>query len=794
VAVEDVLSNACVYVPDHHLFVSREPQPTTLARYRRQVASRQTILEQVRQQPDQTLPQALAWTHHDTQRAGPVMLSLACAHEKYVVEREGTVRFQTASAAGSDWFATAAEMRPQFGDGAAAPVARSLEGGWLPVPVISVEQGGLSYRQRSLVAPLAAPAEAPAAEPPASACVIDFEIHNRQPHPAPAALSLVFQRHGQTNPPFTLHASGSGPQLMIQDQVVGLVDTAGLNTLTSVVEGATLRLSGPLGPGATARCAVHLAPGREFQLHQLRQVGPASWRAAVQEYWQATLASATQIETPDPLLNHLIRSSQVRCLIAARHEAAGARVAPWIAAMSYGPLESEAHSVIRGMDFLGHAGFAQRGLDFFIHRYNTNGFLTTGYTTFGTAWHLWTLGEHFRLTRDTHWLRRQAPELARVGHWVLRQTAKTRRGGSTDPAAPARDPTRGPDPPVEGLMPPGVLADWNAFAYHFCLNAYYYAALRELAFALGEIGDTNAAAFAQGAADLRDRLRRAYAWTQARAPVLPLRNGTWIPAYPSQLHSPGRLADFFPGQDAGRSWCYDVELGAHQLVPAGVLDPHSREVTRLLDHMEDVQFLADGWFDYPATLNQADWFNLGGFSKVQPYYTRNAEIYALRDEVTPFLRSYFNTLASLLNPEVLTFWEHFRHSGAWDKTHETAYFLQQTRFLCLLERGEDLWLAPFLPRAWLRDGNQVSVRGAPTFFGAVSYALQSRLGQGEIEATVTAPSRQPPRRIVLRLRHPDGLWIRAVSVNGRDLRDFDARSGIVRLTPAASQLHLRVRY
>ena len=138
------------------------------------------------------------------------------------------------------------------------------------------------------------------------------------------------------------------------------------------------------------------------------------------EATSAALAPATQIETPDQALNHIIWSSQVRCLIAARNEADGARVAPWIAAMSYGPLESEAHSVIRGMDFLGHADFARRGLEYFIHRYNTNGFLTTGYTTFGTAWHLWTVGEHYQLTQDREWLGRMAPELRRVGEWILR--------------------------------------------------------------------------------------------------------------------------------------------------------------------------------------------------------------------------------------------------------------------------------------------------------------------------------------------------------------------------------------
>ena len=60
---------------------------------------------------------------------------------------------------------------------------------------------------------------------------------------------------------------------------------------------------------------------------------------------------------------------------------------------------------------------------------------------------------------------------------------------------------------------------------------------------------------------------------------------------------------------------------------------------------------------YPAAMNEADWFNMGGFSKAQPYYSQIPEIYALRDEARPFLRSYFNTLASLVNAEVLSIYE-----------------------------------------------------------------------------------------------------------------------------------------
>jgi hypothetical protein len=461
--------------------------------------------------------------------------------------------------------------------------------------------------------------------------------------------------------------------------------------------------------------------------------------------------------------------------------------------MSYGPLESEANSVIRGMDFMGHGEFARRGLDFFIHRYNTNGFLTTGYTTFGTAWHLWTLGEHYQLYRDTNWLRQVAPEVERVALWIVRQTEKTKRQG-----------------PEYGLMPPGVLADWNSFAYHYAMNAYYFAALREVGSALSDLPTSNSSRGQEAqtdiavlraslsalthAAELRTNILRAYRWTQSQTPALPLRNGTWIPHYPSQVHSPGKLADFFPGQDGGRSWCYDVEIGAHQLIPTGVLDPRDREVERMLDHMEDVQFLSDGWFDYPATMNEKDWFNLGGFSKVQPYYTRNCEVYALRDDVKPFVRSYFNTLAAMLNPEVLTFWEHFHHSGAWDKTHETGYFLHQTRTMLVTERGDELWLAPFITCNWLKDGQALSVSNAPTRFGPVSYRIESHLAEGFIRATINPPTHQPPDRIVLRLRSPDGSPIRSVRVNGKAHRDFDKAKGLVRLPTAGQPLELRVLY
>ncbi len=780
VAVEDVLANDGVYLPDHGLFVVREPMPVTLAEYKQRVASRKTILEEVRSLPDQTLAQTMAKTHHEAQREGPVLLSLACDNAKFVLERDGVIRcVGTTNPASSD-SETGLEVKPQFGDGKAQLLSRTLDGGWLPIPVITYVQDGVAYQQRSFVAPCDEAGGNPARLNRPSVGVFEFTLTNTEAAPAKASMTLSFADQGKGADSLKLTPAPRGWLVSNSRGLLALAATTTAAPLAVTTQSDRLAVSGELPPHGSAEFVVFLPTQADSALESL---DAARLRAATETYWNAALAPATQIATPDPLLNDVIRSSQVRCLIDARSEAAGERVAAWIAAMSYGPLESESHSVIRGMDCLGHDEFARRSLDFFIHRYNTNGFLTTGYTTFGTAWHLWTLGEHYRLTQDREWLRQIAPEIARVGHWIVRQTEKTKRHDM-----------RGQPAPESGLMPPGVLADWNAFAYHFTMNAYYAAALKELADALGDIGHPDTAFFKRHAEELKASTRRAYAWTQAQAPALALRDGTWIPHYPSQVHSPGPLGDFFPGQDVGRSWCYDVELGAHQLVPTGVLDARSREVERMLDHMEDVQFLADGWFDYPATMNRADWFNLGGFSKVQPYYTRNCEIYALRDDVKPFVRSYFNSIATLLNPEVLTFWEHFRHSGAWDKTHETGYFLHQTRTMLVQERGAELWLAPFVTDQWLKDGSRISVKAAPTAFGKLSYAISSHLAQDFIEARIEPPAGKGLRQVVLRLRHPEGKPIRAVNVNGKRHSAFDSGKGLVRITSRGKPVAIRVQY
>jgi len=672
-----------------------------------------------------------------------------------------------------------------LGSGKGKRGKRHLHGEWLPAPVTTVDEDGVVYRQRTFVAPVD---DAPIPDGPGwlyerALCVTECTVHNTNTEDADASLIFTLFSEIKDNKLAELLPMGKGFVATKDGRLLAYVDPAGPVALDGRIQSGTVTFSGVVPAGQTARCFVYLPAWHvEPEDFALLQGGP-KWLQKTESYWQRLLAESMQVELPDSLLTNAIRASQVHCLLAARNEDRGRRVAAWIASDRYGPLESEAHSVIRGMDMMGHREFARRSLEFFIKRYNPEGYLTTGYTIMGTGWHLWTLAEHYERTQDADWLRRVAPEVARVCQWIARQCEKTERLDA-----------RGEKMPEYGLVPPGVAADWNRYAYRFVQEAHYYAGLCRAARALAEIGHPEAVTLIEKAGQFRENIQRAYRWTQARSPVLPLADGTWVPAYPGMLYCFGRIEDILPGEDGNRSWCYDVELGAHHLAVLGALDPAGAETAWIADHMEDVWFLHAGMGDYPAEKSREGPFNLGGFSKVQPYYTRIAEIYALRDDVKPFIRAYFNTIPTLLSREILSFWEHFHNIAAWNKTHETGYFLAQTRLMLVMERGDDLWLAPFVTNNWLKDGMTIAVRAAPTKFGQVNYSISSSVDRGFVEAVIDPPAHHLPKRIVLRLRHPAGKPIQSVTVNGKPHEDFDVANECIRLKPNGGSIQVRALY
>lgn len=535
VAVDDVIEQGAVWVPDAGLLVACNPK-LTIDAYQRKVASRKTVLERVREMHEQTFQQAMAKTHHKVQNNGPMLLSLACDNRKFIVERDGTLRREDV------------HIRPQFAGGKAQWTQRHLYGGWLPVPVITWREGDMIYRQTTFVAPLD---EQPIAGSNGwlyerAACITLIEAENTGNQHANGEVSFAVQPQAEIQPLPDGYALKHGASTTMVRY--------GHHRWDGSVQGDTLTLRCPLSP--KERCHLVLAMPA-WQTGGAWDV-PDGKDALVrtERYWYDVMQDATQIDIPDATLLNVIRASQVHCLLAARNEAGAQRVAAWIAAMAYGPLESEAHSVIRGMLLLGHREFARRSLDYFVHRYSPVGFLTTGYTLMGTGWHLWTLGEYVALTHDHEWLRRNAPAVNKVCRWILRQREKTvRRTSNGEPV------------PEYGLMPPGVMADWNAYAYYFTLNGYYYAGLQHAARALADIADPNAEEILQEAQRSAETFFTHTSAHRRRCPSSPCRTGAGCPAHhrrctaPPQRHTSfrartGTAAGHMTWNWAHTNWCH----------------------------------------------------------------------------------------------------------------------------------------------------------------------------------------------------------------------------------------------
>ena len=771
VRLGDVLAGRGVYLADQGLFISKAGQ--TLRAYRKSIAGEKTVLERVRSMPDQTFGAAMAKTYRPVHFGGPTLLSLGSDNWKWLVEADGSVVWEPK--------AEVADKQMPFENRRCAAVIRFngrplhpvadpvLPAGmerWMPVVSLEAEPSQAKGSQRTQCRFTAF--VAPVGGRGLFVGRIDLD--------GSGTLDLSFLADCNRGVAAKVVSVARRIEVIDGDRLVASVEMDG-GTSRIGGTGGTLEVS---GEGSVTFTIPGWDAARQVAQDEARTSPRTPYEGDFIRYWKAVGQTGMQIQIPDKLLSDIIETSRIRCIVDARNEDDEKRIAPWIAEIHYGPLESEANTLIRGMALMGHRDYVERSLDYFIHLYNPAGYLTTGYTVVGTGWHLWTLGEAFALNPDRAWLKRHAADVARVCRWVITQRRKTMKLD-----------VLGQKPPQYGLVPPGVIADWNAYQYYFYSNGTYCAGLEAAGKALESIGYPGAAAFVKEAAAYRQDIVRAYRWAQARTPAVELQDGTWVPGQPSQIHCPGPLSEYYPGDDGSRSWCYDVEVGPHNLIQQGILSPDGTDSKEMADHLEDDMFLREGWGDYPAAETRKDWFDLGGFAKVQPYYARLAEVYAMRDDVKPFIRSYFNAIAAMVDPANLTLWEHFDHMGAPDKTHETGVFLQQTRFMFVKERDRELWLAPMVTNNWMKDGMVVSIQQAPTFFGEAGYRIESHIAKGHIDAVVTPPTRTLPSEIVLRLRHPDGKRMKSVTVNGKPWPRFDPAREIVMLPADRGELRVR---
>jgi hypothetical protein len=513
-----------------------------------------------------------------------------------------------------------------------------------------------------------------------------------------------------------------------------------------------------LDPGETATFQFYL-PHRPVSAERASTLAKTDFNARLAEcrrFWKQKLASAAQINLPEKRINEMIRAGLLHLDLITYGLEPADPLAPTIGV--YSPIGSESSPIIQFMDSMGWHETARRALMYFLDKQHDDGFMQNfGGYMLETGAALWSLGEHYRYTRDDEWVRQIKPKLLKSCDFILKWRERN-----------FRENLRGRG---YGLLD-GKTADPEDPFRSFMLNGYHYLGLKRVAEMLAKVDPIESQRLYKEADAFKQDIRTAFNETMARSPVAPLGDGSWRPTVAPWADYPGPLSLFGGGGKwftHGTVTTRDSLLGPLYLVIQEVFEPDERETTQMLNFHNVLMTERNVAFS-------------------QPYYSPHPFVHLLRGEVKPFLKAYYGAVASLADRQTYTFSEHY-FSSSPHKTHEEGWFLMQTRRMLYQEQGETLKLLPGAPRAYLANGKRIELTNVATYFGPVSLRVISKLSKNRIEAEVECRSEHKPKVVELRLPHPKGR--RPILVKGGT---YDAKTESIRVAPFNGRASLVLKY
>lgn len=448
-------------------------------------------------------------------------------------------------------------------------------------------------------------------------------------------------------------------------------------------------------------------------------------------FWQKKLSQGAQVRLPEPRLDEMVRAGILHLDLVTYGREPRGTLAPTIGV--YCPIGSESSPIIQFLDSMGYHDIARRSLMYFMDKQHDDGFIQNfGNYMLETGPALWSMGEHWRLTRDDAWVRSIEDKLAKACDYMIAWRKRNMK------------------PELRGRgygMMDGKVADPEDPYHIFMLNGYAWLGMSRVAEMLAKINPGESRRIARQADALKKDIRTAFFECVAKAPVVPLGDGTWSPTVGPWAEARGPVALFADkgkwfshGEFVGR----DSALGPIYLVLQEVFGPHEPAADML------VAYGAELYHQRNAALSQ-------------PYYSPHLHVHLMRGEVKPFLKGYYNTVAALADRQTYTFWEHLFHVSP-HKTHEEGWFLMQTRHMLWREEGRTLHLLPAIPRAWMESGKRIELNRVASYFGPFTLHVESHLDQENcIRAVVECRSNRRPKTVELRLPHPLGRKAARVS-------------------------------
>jgi len=633
------------------------------------------------------------------------------------------------------------------------PTKRTIQDGILPIGITHWQLQGVEVEQVVFATPLDG-TDPQGLAPPADACGVlmaRFRFEN----------TTESSVHVQL--PFFCRASDEPEQLRFYDGLIW----SGDNLRASVEPDR----SGEIAEAGGLTYTVELLAGETCQLllkvpyialnnreiEQLRNLDFDSQRKAVAEYWRRKLDQGMRLTTPESMLNEFHRAHLAHLLINCEKEPGSDRRFARVGSFGYTAYGNESCMMIVDLDRRGYHQHARECLEAFIEYqgtvplpgnfsshdgvlYGACGYEHGGYNQHH-GWILWTLVEHFRFTRDQGWLRQIAPNIVAACEWIIHERARSEDRFEVG----------------KGLLPAGSLEDVSNWWHWLSTNAYSWRGLDAAAWALERIAHPQAERIRKEADDYHKAIIDSFTRAAERSPVVRLRNGHWVPHFPSHVHRRGR----------SWGWIRETLEGAIHLLIAGVLPADGPEAEWIVRDLEDNLHLSP-YYGYEVEDYENRWFDWGGFS-MQACLLLDVEPYLYRDDVKHALRACFNAIAANYLPDTRMLVEHALPKlgdlrGDYYKTSDEANAAGWLRYLFVREEGDELLIGQAIPMKWLSSGNHIGVENAATHFGPMSVTYE--MAPEQIIVMLDAPRRNPPETIRIRLRVPQYSRIHSVEVAG----------------------------
>ncbi|HUY15420.1 MAG TPA: hypothetical protein VMX16_17590 [Terriglobia bacterium] len=839
--VDDVIQNRGVYVKPLGVFLGDATAGESFDSFSKSGRMRpgEDIISRVSRRPEQSLEQAIGEIPRLalTSRKGShpfryIPLGFTGSREKYGLDFNGNVFISKKSSKAMKedlermlwqgdeiYFRLGTGTVPDFRERETGTNQKVLNG-YLPLVTTRWESEGIHYTQQAYATMLEAPLDSARLrgdEP--SILFLGLEAQNMGAVPAEA--KVWFQTSPAEHLEFKeglLLGTGNAESKYNKPRLRAVLEvSAGELRLESVDRSVESPIPPPDWPqplpstlqgGGAAVWTVPLTPNEAQTLNikitfrsmqseeDFRKVQGIHFDTRLQEtltYWKKVTAVGMEIKVPDSVFNTFFRAVLQHILVSQEKDLkTGYTLCP-CGTYDYNVFANETDVQVRLLNMRGLHDEAWRCLQPLLELQGSKPFpgrstdtaaelhgvrvdaqhdYTMGGYNLDHGWTLWTLAEHFLFTRDQRWLEKVNPHLLRAANWIIDQRKATMRW----------EPDGGPAPNF-GLLPAGDLEDVGEWEHWFAVNGYAYRGLNATAGVVSVIDQSEGERLKKEAEAYRKDIRSAAFRAMAIAPVVPLRDGTFVPMIPprTSLH----------GRDLG--WIRNTLYGAHALVDCGVLSPHEAPATWTLQDYEDNLFMAEDALSIP----NRDWFNRGGMA-LQPNLVDLFDLYLERDQLPQAIRAFYNDFAISFYPDVHAFTEWVPTlgigGGPFFKTSDEAAFLTWLRLLLIREHEDQLYLNSGAPRRWFLPDLIIEVQRAATYFGELSYRVEAHPEQGVITAEISTPQRNRPAAINLRLRHPQGKTVLRVEVNDKPWERFDRRRELISLPPEEKQLTVRAIY